>query len=84
MAKAAKNSATERRRRLIDYLSDILTARDCPISPKDWYHFSFVAASYGAREAVDKLAARYDEWPQVRQGDLLSVVETLDKFLAQP
>ena len=83
MAKAAKNSATERRRRLIDYLSNVLTAPDCPILPEDWYHFSFVAHHYGSREVVSKLAASYSEWPQVRQEVLLSVVvEALDKLLA--
>jgi hypothetical protein len=56
-----------------------LTAPDCPISPEDWYHLSFVATCYGAGEAVDKLATRYDEWRQVRQEVLLSaVVEALD------
>jgi hypothetical protein len=62
-----------------------LTAPDCPISPEDWYHLSFIATCYGAGEAVDKLAARYDEWPQVRQEVLLSaVVEALDKLVVQP
>jgi hypothetical protein len=66
-------------------MTDVLTASDCPITPEDWYHLSFVAASYGAREAVDKLAGRYDEWPQVRQEVLLSVVvEARDKLLMQP
>jgi hypothetical protein len=43
------------------------------------------AASQGAGEAVDKLATRYDEWPQVGQEVLLSaIVEALDKLLVQP
>jgi len=76
------NRATERRQKLIDYLTDVFTSPDCPISAEDRYHFSFVAHLYASREAVNRLSASYDEWPQVREEVLFpAAVEALNRLI---
>jgi len=79
------NSATERRRKLIEYLAGVLTSSDCPIASEDWHHFNFVGRMYGARDAVKKLAAVYDSWPEVQEEVLLAAaVEALNRLISQP
>ena len=76
------NPATERRLKLIEFLSDVLTSEHCPIDANDFAHFRLVAGWYGGSEMLDRLAASYDDWPVVKSEVLLAVaVEALNRLI---
>ena len=48
-----------------------------------WSRCEFVARSYGATEAIAKLAAGYAEWPQVKRKVMVSfIIEACNRLLA--
>jgi hypothetical protein len=75
--------ANQQRQRVINYLADMLTSPDCPITPQDKYRYTFVSAMYAdPKELVTKLAARYDAWPVMRQEILIAtVIECLNRLM---
>ena len=83
VTKADRQMATQRRQRVIDFLTDMLTSPDCPLEVDDLGHFRMIGQWFGGAEAINRLVSAHDEKPQLRDEVLLSViVEALDKLLA--
>lgn len=80
--KSAKQLATERRQRIVNYLTDVLTSPDCPIERDEWAHFNYVGIVYSSRDLIDRFAGGFDEWPQMKEEILISIaVDALDRLL---
>ena len=75
------NPATERRQKIVDYLTAALTDPSCPIEPDEWGHFNYVSIIYGTRDMFNTLAAGFDEWPVMKEEILVTMlVEVLNRL----
>jgi hypothetical protein len=66
--------AIQRRRKIVDYLADALTSPGCPIEQNDWGHFGCVSIVYGTRDLFERFASRFDEWPEMKEEILISII----------